>query len=407
MLNITLRVVALTVCLVAATAQSAWAQQKCVAWGLDKPNQLHCFWIGDEAGQLWHKGWWDGAWRTWQNLGKPNGVSFPNYAEPDCLAWGPTKPDQLHCFVFGNDFHLWHIGWANGSWHDWQDLGGPTPLAGSTPSCVAWGPLKPDQIHCFVRGGNGAMWHRGWWGGSWQPWQDMGRPPGKTVDSAGPRCLAWGLETLNQLHCFTLATDEDDVYPLEEWSLWHLGWWDGAWHSWQSLGKPANTKLRAQPECIAWGLDKPNQLHCFLKVEDSGQRLWHRWWADGSWSGWQDLGGPADLDRTFYSYHRPSCVAWGLEKPNQLRCFVSFDGTLWHRGFWDGSWHPWQNLGGPNWQNVTKGVGHIGCLAWGLEKADQLHCFTVAAYGGGYAGSLWHIGMWNKIWHAWQYLGHP
>ncbi len=400
MLQIAGRLLVLVVCCVALTPRSAAAapQQDCVAWGPEKPDQLHCFWAGDQDGQLWHKGWWSGSWHTWQSLGKPGGVSFLG-STPDCLAWGLTKPDQLHCFIEDDAFRLWHIGWWDGRWHEWQDLGKPLQSggAGSTPSCVAWGPVTADQIHCFVRGPAGKMWHRGWWNGAWQPWQDMGRPPGQHVDSRGPRCLAWGTATPNQLHCFTLAFDERDPDATEK-TLWHRGWWDGAWHSWENLGKPANAAFEGQPECVAWGLDKPNQLHCFV-TDSVAQRLWHRWWADGSWSGWQDLGGPAkQIAGSIFA--RPSCVAWGLDKPDQLHCFVDFDDTLWTRGWWDGAWHAWGNLG-------TQGAGPPECLAWGLEKPDQLHCFSISSTGGGYWGSLWHIGWWDGKWQPWQNLGHP
>ena len=285
-----------------------------------------------------------------------------------------------------------------GSWHNWEDLGRPVPNqgSGSNPSCVAWGPVKPDQIHCFVRGPQGKMWHKGWWNGAWQSWEDMGRPPGKNVDSRGPRCLAWGLETPNQLHCFTMASDENDPYQANL-TLWHRGWWDGAWHDWEQLGKPANTTFEAQPECMAWGLSKPNQLHCFAYSQTSTEHhFWHRWWADGSWSGWQDLGGPPK-QTVFTTLGLPSCIAWGLNKPDQLHCFVNFEGALWHKGWWEGNWHAWQNLG-------PQGNAAAHCLGWGLSKPDQLHCF---ALGGKAETTLRHIGWWSGMWQPWQDLGHP
>ena len=111
MLKIAAKLLVLVVICTVLTSRPAAADPlDCVAWGLDKPNQLHCFQV--TQGQLWHKGWWDGGWHAWQNLGKPNGVSL-GMENPDCLAWGLSKPDQLHCFVEDdtNSFHLWHIGW--------------------------------------------------------------------------------------------------------------------------------------------------------------------------------------------------------------------------------------------------------------------------------------------------------
>jgi hypothetical protein len=261
--------------------------------------------------------------------------------------------------------------------------------------------VKPDQLHCFVRGLLGKMYHKGYWSGAWQAWEDLGRPAGKYVTLKGPRCLAWGLETPNQLHCFTMAADENDP-DAKNPTLWHRGWWDGAWHSWEALGKPTTaTLVGGQPECIAWGPDKPNQLHCFVRSNDQGkERLWHIWWANGSWSGWQDLGAPPLVPSNYLLQHPPSCVAWGPAKQDQLHCFMVFEETLWHRGWWDGAWHAWQKMG------VT-GRGGPRCLAWDVHDPNQLHCFIITPLGGGHYGTLWTIGWWDGGWHAWQNLGHP
>ncbi len=368
----------------------------CVAWGLDKPNQLHCFVIGDD-GHLWEKAWRDGTWHTWQDLGASPRQKVEG--QPSCVAWGPNKPDQLHCFVRGSsDSTLQHKGWWDGAWHDWQDLGKPAGgIVDWDPRCLAWGLDKPNQLHCFVTGDDGHLWQKGWRDGGWQTWQDLGAPTGQKIESQ-PSCVAWGLRGLSkpdELHCF--------VAGVHESHLWHKGWWEGTWHNWQDLGRPSAHPVGGYPSCVAWGLEKLDQLHCFAgpaKGISYDSHLVHVGWWNGTWHNWEDLGSP----------YKPSsqnemlgldCMAWGMDKPNQLHCFATYttgspSHAFFHIGWWDGAWHGWENLG--------SGEGSKGpdCLAWGPDKPNQLHCFVTDD-----DGELRHRGWWDRAWHDWEDLEKP
>jgi hypothetical protein len=204
------------------------------------------------------------------------------------------------------------IGWGLGTGQSWENVGGIGITMGP-PNCLAWG----SQLHCYFNNEARQLSVK-WWDGAWHQ-QDFWPALLAGWPSNIPSCVVWGPEEPDQLHCFTINT-------LDVRTLMHKGWWDGVWHDWQDLD---GGELASDPDCVAWGLTKANQLHCFA-LDDNGH-LQHKGWWDGGWHAWENLKGPSNVKLT----GTPECVGWGKE----LHCFViGSDGNLYRRGWVDGAW---------------------------------------------------------------------
>ncbi|HEV3096697.1 MAG TPA: hypothetical protein VG104_06095, partial [Candidatus Dormibacteraeota bacterium] len=67
-------------------------------------------------------------------------------------------PGRLDVFATGQDHQVWHKWFANGGWNPWHPLGGiSTGDLGAVSSGV-------NQIEVFIRGADGALWHRAYAG---------------------------------------------------------------------------------------------------------------------------------------------------------------------------------------------------------------------------------------------------
>jgi hypothetical protein len=108
---------------------------------------------------------------------------------------------------------------------------------------------------------------------TWHAWEDLGKPSGGglRVDEPfriAPNCLGWGVNTSNQLHCFAVGTNG---------TLQHRAWKDGTWLPWESLGQPAS-EIKSMPECAAWKHGTYSWLDCFVVASDGA--LWRKGWSD-------------------------------------------------------------------------------------------------------------------------------
>jgi hypothetical protein len=153
-------------------------------------------------------------------------------------------------------------------------------------------------------------------------------------------------------------------------NLWHKRY-SGSWSSWENLGGPPGG-LASGPGAVAWS---SGRIDVF--VAGAGGQLWHKWYA-GSWSGWEDLGGSIT--------GAPGVSSWG---PGRLDVFVrGTDNHLWHKWF-AGSWSGWQFLGGA----LTSSPAAV---SWGPGRMD------VVVRGADLAA--WHI-AYAGAWTAFESLG--
>src|SRR5271166_191609 len=164
-----------------------------------KLDRLHCFVIGNN-GHLYINFWnEDGQQWIWEDQGTPPGataVSSPSVVYQ-------TKLNRLHCFVIGNNGHLYINFWnEDGQQWIWEDQGTPPGVtAVSSPS--AGYRTSIDRVHCFVIGNNGHLYINFSNGQQWV-WEDQGTPPGVTAvssPSAGYRT------SIDRVHCFVIGNN--------------------------------------------------------------------------------------------------------------------------------------------------------------------------------------------------------
>jgi hypothetical protein len=230
-------------------------------------------------------------------------------AGPGLSSWGPARTDA---FVRGTDGAVWHRSWDGTTWGSWESLGG---FITADPSAVSWG---PNRIDLFVKGSDNALWHRTSDGTTWAGWEKLG---GYLI--AAPAATSWGV---NHLDVFVIGTDHN--------GLWQDTWNGSTW-GWTSLGGVATS----DPGAVA---SAPNHLDVFVSGTDN-RGLWQDSWNGTSWS-WTSLGGSAVSDPG-----AASCAAGHLDM-----FVVGTDHGLWHRGF-NGAWGQWSSLHG-EW---TSGPGIV------------------------------------------------
>lgn len=286
-------------------------------------------------------------------------VSSDYSSEPlfSTAAWAPNRLDS---FVRGVDGAAYHKAWDGSSWSDWQYLGGY--LTG-TPEVVAWG---PDRLDVFVRGGDMALYHKWWDGSSWGPsvtdWEYQGG-----VLMSHPSVVSWAA---NRLDVFGIGTDG---------AMYHKAWDGAAWSDWEWLGGVFQGPIKA----VSWG---PNRLDVFGTGMDGA--LYHKWWDGSSWgpsvSDWESQGGGI--------VGTPAVVSWAA---NRLDIFVKgTDAALYHKA-WDGAtWHDWEWLGGVL-------VGPPVAAAWGPNRLD------IFAQGtdGAQHHKWWDGSSWGPSVSDWEYQG--
>jgi uncharacterized protein YvpB len=269
------------------------------------------------------------------------------WQSPVANAFGPTASSwgagRLDAFVRGTDGALWHR-WRDQSAWQWESLGG-TPT--SDASAVSW---SSGRIDVFTRGFGGTLWHRWLNNGTWSGWESLG---GQLASEPAAISLAAGT-----LDVFVQGTDL---------GLWRASYDAGGWH-WTGLGG----RLAEGPNVpkAAAGKGKPF-------VEGTDTALWHDAVSGGA-SNWESLGGRLSAG--------PSATSSGA---GQLTVFVrGADGALWSDGFSSG-WQ-WQGLG-----------GRLSNRPTAASSGGGSHAFVV-----GRDGALWHWtnGTWEGLGGSLAYI---
>jgi GH25 family lysozyme M1 (1,4-beta-N-acetylmuramidase) len=219
---------------------------------------------------------------------------------PAAASWAP---DRLDLFVRGTDGALWHKWSSNGQWSGYESLGGAI-ASGTGPAAVSW---SPDRIDVLVQGTDGQLWHK-WWSGGWSAWEPLG-----CALTSSPAVASWAWGRLD-----VLARGTDG-------SVWHL-WYAGGWSRWEPLGGAGGSA----PAATSWGAGRLD-----LFIAGAGGGLRHRWFDGGAWSGWEDLGGALSS--------APAASSWGPGRIDLVA--LQAGGTPYHRS-WASAWGPWSSVGG-------------------------------------------------------------
>jgi len=185
----------------------------------------------------------------------------------------------------------------------------------------------PDRIDLFGRGSDGAIYHT-YWDGSWHSFESLG---GNFI--YGVAASSWGP---GRLDVFAIGADS---------AIYHT-YWDGSWHGW---GEKLGGAFTSKPTAVSSG---PNHIDVFGRGTDNA--IWHTYW-DGSWHGFDSLGG------SFVS--APSVSSWG---GGRLDVFaVGTDSGLYHN-YWDGNWHSWGDRLSVTFTSAP------AATSWGTGRIDVL-----------------------------------
>jgi hypothetical protein len=180
----------------------------------------------------------------------------------------------------------------------------------------------------------------------WSRWDGRNWSAVSEVSSArlisAPACASWGPPRSVQLSCFAVLEGSN--------ALRHLYYVNGTWYGWENLGGD----VRSAPAAVSWA---PGVVSAFVRGTDA--RLWQRWYNGRAWSGWIQHDGELTS--------APACASWSEAR---VDCVVRGNGSnlfvkTWEAGPGKG-WGPWTNLGG--------GVNSApGIAAWGVNRLSVFY----------------------------------
>jgi hypothetical protein len=164
-----------------------------------------------------------------------------------------------------------------------------------------------------------------------------------------------------------------DVFAVDtNHALVHKFYLNGTWSGWDNLGGD----LGFGPTAV---VQADGTINVFA-VDNISHHLEQKWYANGAWSGWQDLGGALTSP--------PSAVVQADGTINVFSTNTSHQ--LVQKWYADGSWSAWQNLGGTLTSGPAAVIQHDGTInVFSTNTSDQLV-------------QKWYA---DGSWSAWQNLG--
>jgi hypothetical protein len=267
-------------------------------------------------------------------------ADYSSEAPVAVASWAPGRLDQ---FVRGFDGAVYHKAWQNGwfpSADAYESLGGFTT---GSPEVVSWG---PNRLDVFVRGGDMALYHKAWNGSAWSPsvtgWENLGG-----ILVSHPTVVSWGP---NRLDVFGIGIDG---------ALYHKAWDGAAWSGWEGLGG----EFQGPVQAVSWA---SGRIDIFGIGMDNA--LYHKAWA-GAW--YPSVGGFDYLGGNILG--TPSVTSWAS---GRLDIFVKgADNALYHKA-WQNGWFPsvtgFDYLGGQlngSPTSVSWGPGRLDVFAQGTDGA--------------------------------------
>ncbi|HEX8126101.1 MAG TPA: serine hydrolase, partial [Allosphingosinicella sp.] len=186
-------------------------------------------------------------------------------------AVAPTA-DTIDIYVRGMDDRLWQKWWDGSKWHPsddgWTVHDDGAFRLGSSPSVISRGAGFRDV---YVRGQDGAVYHKFWDGSKWNGWFGLGGSIKGAPSAVGP--------TPDTIDIYAKGTDD---------RLWQK-WWDGSkWGPSDSQWHPHDDGmiLGSSPSVLAEGAGFRD-----LYARHPNGTVIHKFWKNGTWSQWFGLGG--------------------------------------------------------------------------------------------------------------------
>jgi hypothetical protein len=246
---------------------------------------------------------------------------------PAIVAWGQNS-ESLFAFGVGKDQALWYTRFdgffkTGETWSQWQSLGGTVT---SAPCVVRPG---PSSIDVFATGAHSELLHWRFVNGAWERWP-------VEVEAGGAIPLA-----------------PDITSP-------------GLYRNWESLGGI----LTSPPTATLYG--ELNDVVVFAAGTDHA--LWTRARLNGSWTGWDSLGG-----------HVLSSVPHSVTFQEDFVVFaLGTDSSVWY------------TIGG-EWRSIG---GQFTSAPYAVSTDEHLYVFAV-----GLDTALWYAVWDGNTWSDWKTLG--
>jgi len=264
------------------------------------PEEVYVFARRSSDGALLERHYLNGSWTDWQSLGGnlTSGPAAVGYA------------NTIQVFARGLDGAIWTRILSNNTWGPWSSLGG---YATSAPSVsVRRGAI--NYLDLAVRGGDSALYLRSYIPGSgWTNWS--GSLGG--VLTSGPASIS---QSNDHLNIFVRATDG---------SVAQRPWNGTAWLDWVGIGGG----IYGAPAAVSRA---ENDLDVY--VLGAGNIVYQNHWDARGWTGWLIPGG----DRTAVG----SPVAAVSDRSDREVLFARNGDEMVYK-VWDGArgWDPWASFG--------------------------------------------------------------
>ena len=199
------------------------------------------------------------GWSAWDDVGAGQFDS-----DPAAISWMHTEPTHVVVRQAGGDIAWTHSRTGGSGWNEWGSIGAPPGGAGSAPALASRG---SNRLDVFVRGKlDDRLYHKtydGSWGAEWTQLGDMSFK-GK------PAALGRGD------YVDVVVTGRDDA-------VWRLSSTPNWADHFESLGG------RVHPGSSPALANSPSGLVVFVRGAENS-RLYANF-LQGSWTGWEELGG--------------------------------------------------------------------------------------------------------------------
>ncbi|MCP4123174.1 MAG: hypothetical protein GY751_15580 [Bacteroidetes bacterium] len=305
------------------------------------------------------------AWKNWEVVSRTRNLA----SGPTSYAWREASKNRIWrggIFYLTLDDKLIEQRWYGSGW----DREGTSEFQGvkiskrtythnnylagigSAPGCTSH---MGNEYDCFILDYLGRLW--------WKAQGIHARGEGKTAKDFMKWSEIKGATLTSSPSATSWQRRRIDVFARGEMGqLMHI-WLDvnKDWSDWEDLGliqvregrKTISSKLTSAPACTS---PRTGRIDCFARGENNN--VYHNWYINGKWQGWEDFGGKLTSSPTATSWGEHRIDIFGRGEQNQLI----------HR-YWDGrksKWSSWENLGG----ELTSAPS---CTAYGTRQID---CFA-------------------------------
>jgi hypothetical protein len=204
----------------------------------------------------------------------------------------------------------------NGSWQPWQDLKKPPAGLAGPVAAVCW---LAQRYSIFALGKDGNLYELSWLTGYWNSWQVLLAPDSPIV---GVSAVSW-------------ITDQYAIYVTTQSGNVYVKYFQNGYSDWQNFGSPTGVNLTGPITAVSWSSSRYG-----VYALGSDGTVWQKWWAPGGWSGWEATGAPpaSVTIKSLSSAYQSDRV--------YVIAAIGSDGNLWVHRYKRG-WYDWETYKQP------------------------------------------------------------